>query len=77
MNHKRIQRLWRLEGLKVPYKKRKKPLRGIGAVSGAMCPIAPNVVWGRIQGVIATSPDLEVLCDDHSPKFASGPRCSD
>ena len=45
MNHKRIQRLWRLEGLKVPYKKRKKPLRGIGAVSGAMCPIAPNVVW--------------------------------
>lgn len=30
MNNKRIRRLWREEGLRVPYRKRKRPLRGIG-----------------------------------------------
>ena len=45
VNNKRIQRLWRSEGLKVPYRKRKKPLRGKGVVMGAMCPIRPNVLW--------------------------------
>jgi putative transposase len=45
VNNKRIHRLWRDEGLRVPYKKRKKRLRGIGAISGAMCPIKPNVLW--------------------------------
>ena len=45
VNKKRIQRLWRSEGLKVPYRKRKKPLRGVGQLVGQMCPIAPNVVW--------------------------------
>jgi putative transposase len=45
VNDKRIHRLWRDEGLRVPYKKRKKPLRGIGVVTGAMCPIRPNAIW--------------------------------
>ena len=45
VNKKRVQRLWRLEGLKVPYRKRKKPLRGVGAHVGAMCPIRPNAIW--------------------------------
>ena len=45
VNNKRVHRLWRDEGLRVPYRKRKRPLRGIGVVVGAMCPIAPNVVW--------------------------------
>jgi len=45
VNDKRIQRLWRDEGLKVPYRKRKKPLRGIGVAVGAMCPIRPNAIW--------------------------------
>ena len=45
VNDKRIHRLWSEEGLRVPYKKRKKPLRGIGVFVGAMCPIRPNVVW--------------------------------
>ncbi len=45
VNDKRIQRLWRQEGLKVPYRKRKKPHRGIGTAVGAMCPIAPNALW--------------------------------
>ena len=45
VNDKRIQRLWREEGLRVPYRTRKKPLRGIGTAIGAMSPIAPDVVW--------------------------------
>lgn len=45
-NAKRIQRLWRDEGLKVPYRRRKRPLRSIGVRVGALCPIAPDVVWG-------------------------------
>ncbi len=44
-NDKRIHRLWIAEGLRVPYRKHKKPLRGIGRPGGAMCPIRPNVVW--------------------------------
>jgi putative transposase len=45
VNRKRIQRLWRSEGLKVPYRRRKKRLTGIGATVGPFCPIRPNVVW--------------------------------
>src|SRR3954451_10702252 len=45
VNDKRIQRLWRDEGLRVPYRKRKKPLRGIGTAVAAMSPIAPNALW--------------------------------
>jgi putative transposase len=45
VNDKRVQRLWRSEGLKVPYRKRKKPLRGIGSAMGAMSPIRPNALW--------------------------------
>lgn len=45
VNNKRIHRLWRAEGLRVPYRKKKRPLRGIGVPLGAMCPIRPNVIW--------------------------------
>jgi putative transposase len=45
VNDKRIHRLWRAEDLRVPSRKRKKPLRGIGMAVGAMCPIRPKVVW--------------------------------
>jgi len=45
VNAKRVHRLWIAEGLRVPYRKRKRPLRGIGVAVGAFCPIAPNVVW--------------------------------
>lgn len=45
VNDKRVRRLWRDEGLKVPRKKRKKRLTGIGTAVGAMCPIRPNVLW--------------------------------
>jgi transposase InsO family protein len=45
INNKRVHRLWREEGLKVPYRKRKKPHRGFGTHVGAMCPIAPDALW--------------------------------
>ena len=45
VNNKRIHRLWRDEGLRVPYRRKKKRLPGIGVAVGAMSPIRPNVVW--------------------------------
>ena len=43
-NDKRVRRLWRDEGLRVPQKQRKKRLTGVDAHVGAMCPIRPNVL---------------------------------
>ncbi len=45
VNDKRVKRLWRLHGLRVRAKKRKKRLTGIGTHIGAMSPIRPNVLW--------------------------------
>ena len=45
VNDKRVRRLWREEGLRVPQRRRKKRLTGIGVVVGAMSPIRPNVLW--------------------------------
>ena len=45
VNRKRVQRLWRDEGLKVPCRRRKKAPLGIGVQMGAFCPIRPNIVW--------------------------------
>ena len=45
VNNKRVRRLWRDEGLRVPQRRRKKRLTGIGVQVGAMTPIRPNVVW--------------------------------
>ncbi|WP_163791944.1 IS3 family transposase [Mycolicibacterium chitae] len=45
VNNKRIRRLWRPEGLRVPQRRRKKRLTGIGVAVGAMSPIRPNVIW--------------------------------
>lgn len=44
-NAKKIRRLWRVEGLRVPQRGRKKRLTGIGTNVAWMCPIRPNVVW--------------------------------
>jgi putative transposase len=45
VNDKRIRRLWREEGLKVPQARKKKRLSGIGTHVGAMCPIRPDALW--------------------------------
>jgi len=55
VNNKRVHRLWREEDLKVPYRKKKKPLRGIGIPVGAFCPIAPNVLWALDFGFDQTT----------------------
>jgi putative transposase len=44
-NKKKIRRLWRAEGLRVPQRKRKKRLSGIGVHVGPMSPVAPNALW--------------------------------
>jgi putative transposase len=62
VNDKRIHRLWRDEGLRVPYKKRKKPLRGLGVVTGAMCPIRPNVIWAADFQFDQTADGRTVKC---------------
>ena len=45
VNDKRIRRLWREEGLRVPQRPRKKRLSGVGTHVGAMSPIVPNALW--------------------------------
>ncbi|AXN50447.1 transposase (plasmid) [Mycobacterium marinum] len=45
VNNKRIRRLWREESLRVPQRRKKKRLTGIGVAVGAMSPIRPNVIW--------------------------------
>lgn len=45
VNNKRVRRLWRDEGLRVPYRPKKKRRTGTGTTVGAMCPIRPDVVW--------------------------------
>ncbi len=60
VNNKRIRRLWRAEGLRVPQRRRKKPLTGIGAVVGAKSPIRPNVVWAMDFQFDTTADDRTV-----------------
>lgn len=45
VNNKRIHRLWRDEGLRVPQRRRKTRLTGIGVAIGAMSPTRPNAIW--------------------------------
>ena len=45
VNNKRVRRLWRDEGLRLPQRRRRQRLVGVGVQLGAMCPIRPNVVW--------------------------------
>ncbi len=45
VDRKRIQRLWRNAGLKVPYRKRKKPTHGKGVAMGVHQPTQTNVCW--------------------------------
>ena len=45
VNDKKVRRLWRDEGLRVPQKRRKKRLTGIGARVGLMSLLCPNALW--------------------------------
>ena len=44
MNHKKLQRIWREEGLRVPQSRRRKPL-GTSTTATAPTADAPNKVW--------------------------------
>ena len=45
MNLKKIHSSWCSAGLKVPFKKKRKRMSGLGISIGAHQPIAPNVTW--------------------------------
>jgi transposase InsO family protein len=45
INDKKVRRLWRDEGLRVPTKRRKKRLTGAGTRVGSMSLICPNALW--------------------------------
>ena len=45
INDKKARRLWRDEGLRVPQRRRKKRLTGVGVRVGAMSLICPNALW--------------------------------
>jgi putative transposase len=47
VNNKRIRRLWREEGLRVPQRRKKKRLTGICVAVGAIGDVTdcPNVIW--------------------------------
>ena len=44
-NIKRVHRLWREAGLKVPYKRKKKPSSRVGSEMGTHQPLYQNVTW--------------------------------
>ena len=48
VNDKRIRRLWRDEGLRVPVKRRKKRLTEIDTHVGTMCPIRPDALLALV-----------------------------
>ena len=45
LNHKKTQRLWREEGLRVPLRRRRKRIRASTA-AGQVAAVAPDHVWG-------------------------------
>ena len=45
INNRRGRRLWREEGLRVPTRRKKKRLTGVGTRIGAMSLIRPNALW--------------------------------
>ena len=45
VNIKRVHRLWREAGLKVPYKRKKKPSSRVGSEMGTHQPLYQNVTW--------------------------------
>ncbi len=55
VNLKKIHRLWRDAGLKVPFRKRKNKRSNRGVAMGAHQPIAPNVTWAMDFQFDATS----------------------
>jgi putative transposase len=45
LNRKKIQRIWREEGLRVPVRRRKRRRLGVSNLAGALRAVRPNQVW--------------------------------
>ena len=75
INDKKVRRLWRDEGLRVPQKRRKKRLTGVGARVGAMSLIAANALWAMDFQFDTTSDGktLKILniIDERSKRIAA------
>ena len=75
MNHKRIQRLWGEEGLRVPQWRRRKHL-GAGTASGLPTADAPNRLWAVDFQFDATTDGRRIkivsIIDEHIRECLSG-----
>jgi transposase InsO family protein len=75
VNHKKIQRLWREEGLRVPQKRRRKRL-GASTAPGTPKADAPNMVWAVDFQFDATTDGRPVkiasIVDEHTRECLGG-----
>jgi transposase InsO family protein len=76
INHKKIQRLWRDEGLRVPQRRRRKRL-GTSMTPNMLTADAPNTAWAANFQFDATTDGrpVKIVCiiDEHSREYLGGP----
>jgi transposase InsO family protein len=75
VNHKKVQRLWREEGLRVPQRRRRKRL-GASTTPNPPTPAAPNMVWAVDFQFDATTDGRPVkivsIVDEHTRECLGG-----
>src|SRR4029077_9375231 len=75
VNHKRLQRLWREEGLRVPQRRRRKSL-GASTTAGIVVADAPNRVWAVDFQFDATTDGKPIkivsIVDEHTRECLGG-----
>jgi transposase InsO family protein len=75
VNHKRLQRLWREEGLRVPQRRRRKRV-GASTTTGIAAADAPNRVWAVDFQFDATTDGRPVkivsIVDEHTRECLGG-----
>lgn len=75
VNHKKLQRLWREDGLRVPQRRRRKRL-GTSTTAGAVVADAPNAVWGVDFQFDATNDGRPIklvsIVDEHTRESLGG-----
>ena len=75
MNHKKLQRLWREDGLRVPQRRRRKRL-GTSTTAAVVVADAPNAVWGIDFQFDATNDGRPIklvsIVDEHTRESLGG-----